>query len=138
VRVGLDLRPDKCFTSLGRSRGCHALGFGWDLAILARSAAAVVPSRTTYVQPTLCDPGATACAGIHDARFCEYVAVSVEGADCGAIGLAQSKPFCVVTTPCIDTNYAVKDRDCKVLRYQAVRDGMRAECAPGAPTFVTR
>jgi hypothetical protein len=96
------------------------------------------PGCTTYVQPTTCDPGSTACGGVHDARFCEYVVVSLEGAECASLGLAESKHFCVVTTQCIDTNYAVQDRDCKVLRYQTVRDSMRAECAPGTPTFVRR
>jgi hypothetical protein len=114
----------------------------WDrlrtFTMLAVGAAVLAPSCTTYVQPTTCDPGSTACGGIHDARFCEYVALSVEGPDCASFGLAESKPFCVVTTRCLGTDYAVKDRDCRVRRYQTVRDSMRAECAPGTPTFVTR
>ena len=106
--------------------------------MLALGAAVFVPSCTTYVQPATCERGSTACGGIHDARFCDYVAVSVEGADCASLGLAEAKHFCVVTTRCVDTDYVVRDHDCKVVRYQKVRDSMRAECAPGAPTFVSR
>lgn len=107
-------------------------------ALLVVGAVAVVAGCTTHIQPTTCEPGSTACGGIHDARFCEYVATVVEGADCGSLGIAESRPFCVVTTRCNDTDYAVKDRDCRVLRYQAVRDGYRNECTPGTPMFVSR
>ncbi len=100
--------------------------------------AAAAASCTTFVQPTTCEPGSTSCGGIHDARFCEYEATAVEGAACAGLGLVEAKPFCVVTTACVHTNYAVRDQDCKVLRYKAVRDAMRAECPPGAPVFVNR
>jgi len=96
-------------------------------------------SCTTFVQPTTCKQGSTACGGISDARFCGYVAVAVEGADCAELGIIESKAFCVVTTSaCIDTHYAVKNHDCRVLRYERVRDSARADCTPGAPTFINR
>lgn len=98
-----------------------------------------MPSCTTLVRPTICDRDSTACGGIHDARFCDYIAVSVEGADCSLLGIVETKHFCVVTAaPCSDTNYAVKDRDCAVLRYQPVSDSFRADCAPGTPMFVNQ
>jgi hypothetical protein len=102
--------------------------------------AAAMTTCTTFIQPTACEHGSTSCGGIHDARFCEYVAVAVEGADCAGLGIAPSTPFCVVThgSACVDTNYAVRDRDCRVLRYEGIRDAMRAECPPGAPMFVNR
>lgn len=101
--------------------------------------AAATTSCTTFVQPTTCEHGSTACGGIHDARFCERVAIDVEGADCDVLGLLKSKPFCVVQADsCVKTPYAVKGRDCKVLRYEAVRDSMRAECPSGAAMFVHR
>jgi len=84
-----------------------------------------------------CTPGSTSCGGISDARFCEYVAVAVEGWECAGLGLVESKPFCVVRAgPCVDTNYAV--RDCTVLRYELLRDSGRDDCAPGTPTFINR
>ena len=109
------------------------------IAGLASVAMAVMTSCTTFIQPTTCEPGSTSCAGIHDARFCEYQVLAVEGAECASLGIAASKPFCVVTTTaCTETNYAVKDHDCKVLRYETVRDAMRDECPSGAPMFVNR
>jgi L-alanine-DL-glutamate epimerase-like enolase superfamily enzyme len=102
-------------------------------------AAAATTSCTTFIQPTTCEPGSTSCGGIHDARFCEYVATAVEGTACAAVGLAEARHFCVVTTTaCVDTSYAVKDQDCRVLSYETLRDGMRADCPPGAPMFVNR
>jgi hypothetical protein len=96
-------------------------------------------SCTTFVQPTACEPGSAACGGIDDARFCDVVATAVEGADCPALGVVASRHVCVVTTSaCIDTNYAVKGQDCRVLRYHSVRDSSRAECASGTPTFIVR
>jgi hypothetical protein len=101
--------------------------------------AVALPCCTTFVEPTTCSQGASACGGIHDARFCENVAIAVEGADCTALNIVQSKPFCVVTTSaCIDTHYAVKDRDCRVTRYQGVRDSAYSDCPPGAPMFINR
>jgi hypothetical protein len=100
---------------------------------------AAVTGCVTYIEPTSCEPGATACAGIHDARFCEYLATQVEGSACARLGIVETRPFCVVSTgSCVETNYALKDQDCRVLRYEAVRDAMRAECPTGAPTFVKR
>jgi len=101
------------------------------------TAALLLPSCTTFVRPTTCTQGSTSCGGISDARFCEYVAVAVEGWECARLGLVESKPFCVVRAgPCVDTNYAV--RDCKVLRYEPLRDSARDDCPPGAPMFVSR
>jgi|HubBroStandDraft_1064217.scaffolds.fasta_scaffold331937_2 hypothetical protein len=108
------------------------------LAGLAFVVSVATWSCTTFVEPTTCKLGSTACGGIHDSRFCEYLTVDVEGADCAALNLAPSKLFCVVTSQCIDTNYAVKNRDCKVLRYSRVRDNYRDECPEGAPTFINR
>jgi hypothetical protein len=106
----------------------------------ALGAGMVVVGCTTFVRPTTCTRGLTSCGGISDARFCDYVALVVEGADCPDLGVAPAKPFCVVTAgrACIDTNYAVRDRHCKVLQYQSVSDGNRADCPPGAPMFVNR
>jgi hypothetical protein len=96
-------------------------------------------SCTTFVQPTTCTPGSTSCGGLSDARFCEYTALAVEGGDCPGLGIVASRTFCVVTTQaCIDTSYAVKDRDCRVLRYERLRDSTRSACPPGTPTFVNR
>jgi|HubBroStandDraft_5_1064220.scaffolds.fasta_scaffold402150_2 hypothetical protein len=108
------------------------------IAILGLGSLAVLPSCTSYIQPTVCDKGATACGGINDARFCDDIAVAVEGQDCASLGIAEAKHFCVVTTKCIDATYAVADRDCRVLRYQGVSDTYWANCEPGAPTFVIR
>ncbi len=67
-------------------------------------------------------------------KFCEYEAVAVEGADCAEVGLVASKHFCVVTrSKCIGTNYEVKDRNCKVLQYTAIRQW--PECSADTPTF---
>ena len=102
-------------------------------------AAAVLSGCTTYVQPTSCTPGSSSCAGISDARFCEYTATSVEGQGCARVGLSASREFCVVKAgPCVDTTYAVKDSDCTVVEYESLRDGARASCPPGAPSFVSR
>jgi hypothetical protein len=79
---------------------------------LVISAAIATASCTTFVEPITCEQGSTACGGVHDARFCDYVAVAVEGADCTALSVVPTKHFCVVTTgACIDTNYTVRDRD---------------------------
>lgn len=110
---------------------------GWAVAIVL--AAAGLMSCTTFIQPTTCERGSTKCGGSHDARFCEYVASAVEGAACDGVGLVQGKHFCVVTNQaCLDTNYAVKDQDCKVVRYELVRDRMSANCPVDAPMFVNR
>jgi hypothetical protein len=106
--------------------------------MLAIGAVAAVSGCTTYVHPTTCARGATACAGIHDARFCDYVAVSVQGTDCASLGVAETKHFCVATTKCIGTTYAFKDRDCRVVQSESVRDSARDECAPETPMFTTR
>ncbi len=99
----------------------------------------IFTSCTTYVQPTTCEANKSECGGIRDARFCAYIAVNVSGADCETLGLVASKPFCVVSPAgCMDTDYAVKGRDCKVVRYQGVRDSCRNDCAPGVPMFVSQ
>ena len=101
--------------------------------------AVVLAGCTTFAEPTTCVPGSTSCAGIADARFCQHVAVSVEGADCPDLGIAEAKPFCVVQSgACLNTTYAVEHRDCRILEYDQVRDSARAECPPGAPMFVSR
>jgi hypothetical protein len=113
--------------------------------------AALLSGCTTFLEPTTCERapmqpsglrqhGTAACGGIHDARFCDYVAIAVEGADCNALGVIESKHFCVVTRgACIDTNYSVNGRDCKVVRYKKVSDStFSEECATGAPFFVNR
>jgi hypothetical protein len=118
-------------------------------AVIAMASA--VSSCTTFVEPTTCERapvspsgqqprGTTACGEIHDARFCDYVAIAVEGADCNTLGIVQSKHFCVVThEACIETNYSVKDRDCKVVRYLKVLDSTFSEgCPAGAPFFINR
>jgi hypothetical protein len=96
-------------------------------------------SCTTYVKPTSCTEGSTSCAGIHDARFCEYVAESTQGSDCAASHIGKDKPFCVVTNlRCTNTSYALKSGDCHVTEYRAVRDDDRDECGPNVPVFVSR
>jgi hypothetical protein len=107
------------------------------LAALVIGSALVAVGCTTFVEQTACEPGSTGCAGIHDARFCELVALTVEGKGCGDLGVVASKPFCVVTpTECVTTQYAVEGRDCKVVRYLALRDSARSECPVGTPMFV--
>jgi hypothetical protein len=109
-------------------------GLGGLLIVLATASGC-----TTFVQPTACEQGSTACGGIDDARFCDVVATAVEGADCQALGVVAAKHVCVVTSsPCVDTDYAVKGRDCRVVRYVAVRDSSRAECSFDTPTFAVR
>jgi len=94
---------------------------------------------TTYVQPTLCKPGDTWCGGIHDATFCDYVAVEVAGSECATLGLVPAKHFCVVTAaPCTGTHYAVKDRDCTIASYQSVGESPRNDCGEGTPMFINR
>lgn len=94
---------------------------------------------TTYVEPATCTPGSTACGGISDARFCESVAVAVEGADCASLHIAEAKPFCVVKAgPCVSTHYVLEGRDCTVLEYESLRDLASAECPPGTPMFTAR
>jgi hypothetical protein len=101
--------------------------------------AVVLTACTTYVKPTTCEPGSTACGGLHDARFCEYRALAVEGTDCPSLAIVPSRPFCVVTTQaCIDTNYSVKGRDCRVLKYDRMLDTARDECPRDVPMFVNR
>jgi hypothetical protein len=107
--------------------------------MLVSTGAALLLGCTTFVEPTTCADGSTGCAGIHDARFCENLALATDGADCETSRIVESKPFCVVTpTACTSTNYAVKGRDCRVLRYKILWDGARASCAPGTPMFVSR
>jgi hypothetical protein len=113
--------------------------------------ATVLSSCTTFVEPTTCErvpavpPGepqrrTTACGGIHDARFCDYVAVAVEGTDCNTLGIIESKHFCVVTPgACIDTHYSVQGRDCKIVRYEKISDSTFSEgCPTETPFFVGR
>lgn len=104
------------------------------LASLVLAGAATLPSCTTYIRPVKCEGPPFTCNERTDVKFCEYEAVALAGADCADVGLVASKSFCVVTaSACVDTTYAVKDRDCKVREYRAVRE-WRA-CPPGTPTF---
>jgi hypothetical protein len=101
--------------------------------------AAALSNCTTFVQATTCQLGSSSCGGVSDARFCEYVATALEGADCAGMALVVARPFCVVTVgACVDTSYAVRDHDCKVLQYASLRDDAWADCPPGAPMFVSR
>lgn len=93
---------------------------------------------TSYIHPVTCTGGPRRCGERTDVEFCEYEIVSARGADCDALGLAQSKRFCVVgsstsAAPCAETAYAVVGRDCQILDQRALREW--AECSPGVPTF---
>lgn len=62
-----------------------------------------------------------------------------EGVARGDVSLVEGKLFCFVTSQaCIHTNHAVKDQDCKVVRYELVRDRMSADCPIDAPMFANR
>jgi hypothetical protein len=90
------------------------------LASLGLAEATLLPSCTTYLQSVKCAGPPFTCNERSDVKFCEYQAVALEGTDCESAGLAPSKDFCVVTaTACVDTTYALRDRDCKVLDYRA-------------------
>jgi hypothetical protein len=94
---------------------------------------------TTSVRATTCTEGATSCAGVRDARFCEYVAIQTEGDDCKSNRIIDRQPFWVVTpTRCTSTTYALEDGDCRVIRYELVRDASRVERNADAPMFVGR
>jgi hypothetical protein len=116
-------------------RGLRLLGRLLLVALLV--AAPSLIGCTTIIQPVTCEGGPYRCSpDSRDVKFCENEAIEVEGADCAALGIAPSKPFCVVTpshTRCVDTNYEVKDRDCKVLKYRTSREWR--VCSPGTPTF---
>ncbi len=92
---------------------------------------------TTSIQPVRCQGGPYRCSEeARDVKFCEDEAIAVEGADCGDLGLAPSKLFCIVKPQdetCSDTHYEVKDRDCKVRQYRAVREWRN--CSAETPTF---
>jgi hypothetical protein len=104
------------------------------VASLVLAEAALLSSCTTYVQPVKCEGPPFSCNERTDVKFCQYRAVALEGSECAAVGLVASRDFCVVTaTACVDTTYAVKDRDCKVLEYTAVRAWRM--CPAGTPTF---
>jgi hypothetical protein len=93
-----------------------------------------VSSCTTFIEPVKCQGPPFTCNEHTDVKFCEYEALSVQGADCSDLGLAPVKDFCVVTTTgCVHTSYAVKGRDCRVQEYRAVRDWR--QCPAGTPTF---
>jgi len=94
----------------------------------------MLPCCTTFVQPVACGPQARACGERHDVVFCESMALAVQGTDCPSAGLSAGKPFCYVSAgPCVHTTYALKNRDCVVLRYDPL--GERGECPSGTPTF---
>jgi hypothetical protein len=101
---------------------------------VALAIAAAPSSCTTFMQPEDCAGETHKCGEHHDVTFCENVAVAVAGNDCAKAGIVPSKPFCFVSTgPCVSTNYALKDQDCRVVQYEPVR--YTYECAPGTPTF---
>jgi hypothetical protein len=98
------------------------------------AAAAALSSCTTFMHPVTCSGGAFHCGPASDVRFCESVALVVEGTDCTTLGLAPHKRFCFVSrTQCVSTTYAVKDRDCRIVRYEPLKDW--SECSEGTPTF---
>jgi hypothetical protein len=106
----------------------------YDFRFVALTIAMVPASCTTFMSPEDCAGEAHKCGEHHDVTFCESVAVAVAGNDCAKAGLAPSKPFCFVSTgPCVSTNYALKDHDCRVVQYEPVRYSY--ECSPGTPTF---
>jgi hypothetical protein len=107
---------------------------GRTLAAMLLAAAVWLPSCTTFVEPVQCQGPPFSCNERSDVKFCQYTAVAVEGTDCANVGMVASKDFCVVTaTACVDTSYAVKGRDCRVLEYHAVRAWR--QCPVGTPTF---
>jgi hypothetical protein len=107
------------------------------IACVVVAAATACFSCTTYIDPETCHGGEFKCNERSDVKFCEYVADTLEGAGCRELGLVTSGHFCVVTpASCIDTQYEVKNGDCKVARYTVLREW--AECSPGTPTFVIR
>jgi hypothetical protein len=70
-------------------------------------------------------------------RFCEYLAVDVQGVDCARLGITAGRNFCVVSpSPCVDTHYELKDGDCNVTHYVAERESFT--CTSGTPTFLSR
>lgn len=89
---------------------------------------------TTYVEPVQCEGETFRCGDEQDVKFCESIAVAVEGNDCAKLGIKETKPFCVVSkNGCYETHYAAKEGDCRVLDYRRVREW--SECSPGTPTF---
>jgi hypothetical protein len=92
---------------------------------------------TTTIQPVRCQGGPYRCSeGSRDVKFCENEVIASEGADCGDLGLAASKHFCIVKREddtCADNRYELKGRACTVRQYRAVREWR--ECSAGTPTF---
>jgi hypothetical protein len=105
----------------------HVLGVAIALALL-------LPCCMTHMQPAVCGDEKSSCGHLHDVRFCENVALSVDGSDCASAKLMVGKPFCYVSSgPCVQRTFALKDHDCVVYRYQLVRES--EECSQGTPTF---
>jgi hypothetical protein len=105
----------------------------WRCASLLAKAV-LLAGCTTFVDPVQCHGPAFTCNERSDVKFCEYQAVAVEGTACADVGLVEAKDFCVVTaTACVDTSYAVKGRDCRVLEYRPVRAWR--QCPAGTVTF---
>jgi hypothetical protein len=91
---------------------------------------------TTFVQGVACGDRERQCGERHDIRFCEYVALEVDGPECEKFGLAANRPFCFVSSgPCVSTSYATKDSGCQVVRYELLREW--GQCSRGAPTFAS-
>ena len=104
------------------------------VASLVALAAITATSCTTYVRRVTCEGGEYRCNEQHDVKFCENIVVALDGRDCSDVGLVVGQRFCVVTADrCVTTNYAIRDRDCRVLRYAGVREWR--DCSPGTPTF---
>jgi hypothetical protein len=86
------------------------------------------------MRPVACGDQRYKCGERHDVKFCENVALAVEGADCASVGLAAQQRFCFVSSGrCVQTEYALTRQDCRVLRYEPVQES--DACSPGTPTF---
>jgi hypothetical protein len=90
----------------------------------------------TPMRPVRCESGHPYhCNDESDVKFCESEVVATEGADCAAMGLVPRSRFCFVTrSRCVRTEYRVKDRDCRVVDYQPLREW--SECSAGTQTFI--
>jgi hypothetical protein len=107
--------------------------------IVAGTAVCLVGGCTTYVQPVTCEEGATNCNQDRDVKFCEYEAIEVAGTNCGDLGLAPGKRFCILdpiigSYPCMSSTYQAKN--CSVTLSRQLWDGR--ECSTGAPVFARR
>ena len=103
-------------------------------AFFVVAGATLASSCTTSLRLVKCEGGPYRCGDEQDVKFCEFEATAVEGAGCGEVGVASGKRFCVVAHDgCASTQYAVKDGDCSIREFRAIREWR--ECSPGVPTF---